>query len=64
MSKLTNEQRNAIMSARAKNRKAMTALIEGEVELPKAVAKHAQALEAWFNAQLAPAAKKASKKAA
>ena len=64
MSNLTVDQRNAIMSARAKNRKAMTALLAGEVEMPKAIANHAKALETWFNAQLAPAAKKASKKAA
>ena len=63
MSKLTTEQRNALMSARAKNRKAMLALMEAEVAVPKALAKHAAALETWFNAQLAPAAK-ADKKAA
>ena len=59
MSKLSNEQRNAIMSARAKNRKAMNALLAGEVELPKSVVNHAKALEEWYNKQLAPAKAKA-----
>jgi hypothetical protein len=61
MSNLTTEARNAILSARAKNRKAMNALIEAEVEVPKSVANHAKALETWYNAQLAPAAKKTAK---
>ena len=54
---LTTEARNALMSARAKNRKAMAALIEAEVAIPKHVAAKAKGLEEWFNAQLAPAAK-------
>lgn len=57
MAKFNNDQRSAIMSARAKNRKAMTALLAGEVELPKAIVNHAKALETWYNAALAPAAK-------
>jgi hypothetical protein len=64
MSKLTNEQRSAILSARAKNRKGMTALLNGEVEMPASVAKHAKALEDWYCKALAPAAKPASKKTA
>jgi hypothetical protein len=44
-------------SARAKNRKAMTALLTGEVELPKSVAAHAKALEDWYCKALAPQAK-------
>jgi len=59
MSNYTNEQRSAIMSARAKNRKAMAALLDGEVELPKAVVNHAKALEEWYNKALAPAKAKA-----
>jgi hypothetical protein len=60
MNKLTQEQRNALMSARAKNRKAMNALLAGEVEIPKSIAAHAMALETWYNKALAPAAKKAA----
>lgn len=62
MSKLTNEERSAILSARAKNRKAMTALLNANVDIPKSVANHAQALETWYNKALAPASK--AKKAA
>jgi hypothetical protein len=61
MSKLTNEQRSAILSARAKNRKAAIALAQGEVAVPKAVVAHMKAVEAWANKALAPAK---SKKAA
>lgn len=64
MSKLTTEARNALMSARAKNRKAMTALIEAEVAIPKHVAAKAKALEEWYNAQLAPAKTAKARKAA
>ena len=63
MSNLTTEARNAILSARAKNRKAAAALIAGDVTPPKAVAAAMRKLEDWANAQLAPA-KKAAKKAA
>lgn len=67
MSKLTTETRNALLSARAKNRKAATALTEAGVELPKHVAAKLKGLEEWYNAQLAPAqapAKKADAKKA
>ena len=62
--KLTKETRNAILSARAKNRKAATALTNGGVELPKHIAAKLKALETWYNAQLAPAKPAAAKKAA
>lgn len=62
MSKLTNEQRSAILSARAKNRKAAIALANGEVAVPKHVVAKMRAVEDWLNAQLAPAKK--AKKAA
>lgn len=58
MSKLTNEARSAILSARAKNRKAATALIAAEIAVPKAVTAHMKAVEDWCNKQLAPASKK------
>lgn len=61
--KLSTEARSALLSARAKNRKAGAALLNGGVELPKAIAKHLTALEAYYNKQLAPAAKKAQPKA-
>lgn len=61
MSKLTNEQRSAILSARAKNRKAAIALANGEVAVPKHVVAKMRAVEDWLNAQLKPAqAKKAA----
>lgn len=63
MSKLTNEARSAILSARAKNRKAALALQNGEVTVPKAVVAHMKAVEDWANKALAPATK-ATKKAA
>ena len=59
MAKLTNEQRSAILSARAKNRKAATALVNGDVSVPKAITAHMKAVEDWANKALAPAAKKA-----
>lgn len=62
MSKLTNEERSAILSARAKNRKAAIALTNAGVELPKTVAKKMADLEAWYTKALAPA--KTAKKAA
>jgi len=55
MSKLTTEERNAILSARAKNRKAATALLNAGVELPKAQAARMKALDDYFNKLLAPA---------
>ncbi len=55
MSKLTNEARSAILSARAKNRKAANALIAGEVAVPKHVTAKMAALEEWYNKALAPA---------
>jgi hypothetical protein len=67
MSKLTNEARSAILSARAKNRKAALALQAADVQVPASVAKHMRAVEDWANKALAPAAKpakKAEKKAA
>ena len=63
MANLTSEQRSAIMSARAKNRKAAIALQAAEVPVPAAVAKHMRAVEDWANKALAPAAKKADKAA-
>jgi len=62
MSKLTTEERSAILSARAKNRKAAIALTNAGVALPKAVAKKMADLEAWYTQALAPA--KPAKKAA
>ena len=62
MSNYTNEQRSAIMSARAKNRKAASVLAQSEVEVPKALVAHMKAIEDWANKALAPAAK--AKKAA
>jgi len=64
MSNYTSEQRSAIMSARAKNRKAATALLTADVAIPKAIAAHMKAVEDWANKAIAPAAKKADKKAA
>ena len=58
--KLTREQRSAILSARAKNRKAATALTVGDVTVPKAVAAHMKAIEDWANKAL-HVAKKAPK---
>ncbi len=55
MTKLTNEQRSAILSARAKNRKAAIALANGEVAVPKHVVAKMKAVEDWLNKQLAPA---------
>lgn len=63
MTKLTTEARNAVLSARAKNRKAANALIAGEVAVPKAITAHMQAIEAWANKTLAPAKPKAKAKA-
>ena len=63
MTKLTNEQRSAILSARAKNRKAAIALQAGEVAVPKAVVAHMKAVEDWANKALAPAKAKAKKAA-
>ena len=65
MSKLSTEGRNALMSARAKNRKAATvlqnAMQAGDVEIPKHVADKMAALEDWFTKQITPAkAKKAA----
>ena len=62
MAKLTNEERSAILSARAKNRKAAQALLNAGVTIPKQVADKMAALEEYFNKTLAPAAK--AKKAA
>ena len=71
MAKLTNEERSAILSARAKNRKAAQALLNAGVTFPKHVAAKMAALEEYFNLTLAPvtaanrkASKKAEKKAA
>ena len=63
MSKLTSEQRSAILSARAKNRKAATALANGEITVPKAIVAHMKAVEDWVNKLLAPAKKTAKPKA-
>ena len=63
MAKLTNEQRSAILSARAKNRKGAIALTAGDVTVPKAVAAHMKAIEDWANKTLAPAKKAAPAKA-
>ncbi len=59
MAKLTREARSAILSARAKNRKAAIALTAGDVTVPKAVATHMKAIEDWANKVLAPAKKAA-----
>ena len=64
MAKLTNEERSAILSARAKNRKAAQALLNAGVTFPKHVAAKMAALEEYFNLTLAPAAKAKAKKAA
>ena len=63
MSKLTSEQRNAVLSARAKNRKAAIALTTGDVAVPKAITAHMKAVEDWANKLLAPAKKTAKAKA-
>lgn len=63
MSKLTTEERSAILSARAKNRKAAIALTNAGVKLPVKFAKQMAALDAHLTQALAPA-KKAAKKAA
>jgi len=55
MTKLTNEQRSAILSARAKNRKAAIALAQGEVAVPKHVVAKMKAVEEWCNKALSPA---------
>ncbi len=57
--KLTREARSAILSARAKNRKAAVALTVGDVTVPKAIAAHMKAIEDWANKALA--AKKPAK---
>ena len=57
MSKLTTEERSAILSARAKNRKAAIALTNAGVAVPKTVAKKMADLEAWYTKALAPASK-------
>lgn len=62
MAKLTNEERSAILSARAKNRKGAQALLSAGVTIPKHVADKMAALEEYFNKAIAPAAK--AKKAA
>ena len=59
MSKITPEQRSAIQSARAKNRKAGAALVNGDVTVPKAIAAKMKALDEWFTAQITPAKKAA-----
>jgi len=71
MAKLTNEERSAILSARAKNRKGAQALLNAGVTIPKHVADKMAALEEYFNKAIAPvtaanrkASKKAEKKAA
>jgi hypothetical protein len=51
---LTTEKRSAILSARAKNRKAATALAVAEVKVPKAIVAHMKAVEDWANKQLLP----------
>lgn len=65
MSKLTNEQRSQLQSARAKNRKASVILgnaaAEFELNVPKSVIKHIQALEDYYAKALAPAAKSTAK---
>ncbi len=67
---LTSETRNALLSARAKNRKAALALenaIADGLNVPAHVAAKMRGVEEWLNAQLAPAkapAKKSAKKAA
>jgi len=63
MKNLTNEARSALLSARAKNRKAATALIAGGVELPKKQAKMMADLEAYYTSVLVPAAKTESEAA-
>ena len=60
MKNLTTEERNAILSARAKNRKAATALIEAGVVLPKAKANAMKALDEYLTGLIEGAAKKAA----
>lgn len=59
--KLSNEARSALQSARAKNRKATVILgnaaLEHGVKVPKGIVTKMIALEEYFAAQLAPAAK-------
>lgn len=67
MAKLTNETRSAILSARAKIRKAATVLgnahAAGDVTVPKHVIAKLQGLEKWANDSLAPAQAKSRKAA-
>jgi len=58
--KLTREARSAILSARAKNRKAAIALTAGDVTVPKAIAGHMKAIEDWANKVLNVKAPKVS----
>ena len=56
MAKLTNEARSALLSARAKNRKLAIALGNAGLQgatIPKSVVSKVNALEEWFEAQLA-----------
>jgi hypothetical protein len=55
MSKLTREERNAILSARAKNRKAAIALGNAGVKLPKSVVNKMRQLDEYFTAQVTTA---------
>jgi len=66
MSKPTNESRAALQSARAKNRKLAVALgaagLAGAT-IPKGIVSKVQAIEAWLDGALAPAAKAEKPKA-
>jgi len=60
MSKLSKEARSSLLSARAKNRKGAIALGEAGlqgVKVPKHIVAKYTAINEWFDAQLAPAAK-------
>lgn len=59
MSKITPEQRSALQSARAKNRKAGLALVNGDISVPKHIVTKMKALDEWFTAQITPAKKDA-----
>lgn len=58
MSKLTAEQRSALQSARAKNRKASVTLGNAatalELVIPKHIVSKMRSLEEWYAATLAP----------
>jgi len=67
MSKLTQETRSALQSARAKNRKLAVALGAAGLagaSIPKGIVTKVQAIEAYLDGVLAPAAKAETSEAA